>query len=112
MNPLEKRKHSRTSKFLYLQYSYFTKYNYLTKIFEAVTKNISAGGLSFSTKNFIPEKTKVSVLLSPKEEKLKTSGEVVWVRKAKKLFKNNEQYNIGLKFTETKDIGIEKVTRL
>ncbi len=112
MNPLEKRKNSRLAKLLYVQYTYFTKYNYLTKIFAAVTKNISSGGLSLSTKHFMPEKTKVSILLSPKEDKLKACGEIVWVRKAKKFFKDNEQYNIGLKFIEIKAAGIEKITRL
>ncbi len=112
MDKLEKRKHSRLAKFLYVQYTYFTKYNYLTKIFEAVTKDISTGGLSFSTKHFIPEKTKVSLLLSPKEVKQKTHGEVVWIHKSKKLFKNNEQYNVGLKFTQAKDIDEEKIARL
>jgi hypothetical protein len=112
MNPPEKRKHSRLAKFLYVQYTYFTKYNYLTKIFEAVTKDISSGGLSFSTKQFIPEKTKVSMLLSPKETKLKACGEVVWIRKTKKLFKNNEHYNIGLKFTPNKDTETDKIASL
>jgi c-di-GMP-binding flagellar brake protein YcgR len=112
MNTPEKRKHSRLAKFLYVQYAYFTKYNYVTKIFEAVTKDISSGGLSISSKHYIPEKTKVSMLLSPKDAKLKTCGEVVWVRKAKKLFQKSESYNIGLKFSPMKDTDAEKIVRL
>ncbi|MDD5132680.1 MAG: PilZ domain-containing protein [bacterium] len=112
MNQPEKRRHSRLSKFLYVQYSYFTKYNYLTKIFEGIMQDIDQNGLRLSTKTYIPEKTKVSMLFSPSDARIRACGEVIWVRKAKKFFKINEHYSIGLKFTQTKDTDIEKITRL
>lgn len=112
MSSPEKRKHSRLSKFLYVQYSYFTKYNYLTKIFEGIIQDINQGGLRLSTKTYIPEKTKVSLLFSPSDARIKACGEVIWVQKAKKFFKINDHYTVGLKFTQTKDAEIEKISRL
>lgn len=112
MTSPEKRKHSRLAKFLYVQYSYFTKYNYVTKIFEGIIQDIDQVGLRLSTKTYIPEKTKVSILFSPSEARIKACGEVIWVRKAKKFFKVNEHYNIGLKFTQTKDTDIERIAKL
>ncbi len=72
------------------------QFRYLTKINNALTHDLSEGGLSFTTNDFIPVNTQLFVAVLPKEEPLRAGGTVVWVQK----MPYGDRYNIGVKFTD------------
>lgn len=72
------------------------QYRYLTKVSNALTIDLSEGGLSFTTNDFIPVNTKLFVAILPKEEPLRAGGTVVWIQK----MPYGDRYNVGMKFTD------------
>jgi Tfp pilus assembly protein PilZ len=71
------------------------QYRYLTKVNNALTHNLSEGGLSFTTTDFIPVNTQLFVAILPKDEPLRAGGTVVWIQK----MPYGDRYNVGMKFT-------------
>jgi hypothetical protein len=72
------------------------QYRYLTKVNNALTHDLSEGGLSFTTNDFIPVNTQLSVSILPKDEPLRAGCTVVWVQK----MAYGDRYNVGMKFTD------------
>jgi hypothetical protein len=88
--PQEKRKNPRFGVSLGLQYRYLTKLN------NALTRDISENGVSFTTSDFIPLNTQIFVAILPKDEPLRAGGVVAWVNKVP----YGDRYNVGMKFTD------------
>jgi hypothetical protein len=72
------------------------QYRYLTKVNNALILDLSEGGLSFTTNDFIPVNTQLFVAILPKEEPLRAGGKVVWVQK----MAYGDRYNVGMRFTD------------
>lgn len=98
----EKRKHSRFNTGVPMQY------RYLTKVSNALSRDIGRGGVCFTATDFIPVNTLLFVALLPKDEPLRASGKIVWVQKVP----YGERYNIGLQFTEINDYNKERIVNL
>jgi Tfp pilus assembly protein PilZ len=100
--PPEKRTGTRFNVSLALQYRYLTKLN------NALSRDVSEGGLSFTTSDFIPLNTQLFVALLPKDEPLRATGQVVWVRKVP----YGDRYNVGLKFTDISAYNKARISTL
>ena len=107
---LDKRQYPRFNTVVSLQYSALTKYNYLTKIKRSLTQNISEGGISFSTGDYIRELSPLNLLISLHDSPLKAEGQVVWTRKLKN--RKIETYQEGVKFTNIDPYSRAKIAKL
>ncbi len=99
MNFTEKRRFSRFSSRIPVQYKKITEHK--DALQGSVTADIGEGGIRFVAHEFIPLsiKLKLEIFLSPSSNSISAVSKVAWIRKLSCA----DRYDVGLEFTDLPD---------